>query len=1487
MQKANLNYRIWISGLGAWVVLSAMTGPRQTARGQAVGQPAELQPQLQREVTARVDANRGVEITAVRAIPTGILHRQSRGLEAVLPDGGMGGVAGGMECICDLDCADGDPCTADTCDETGVCQSSTIDAFGRLCDDGDGEFCTNGTCDDSGNCVGDQGGDPCDVDEVCNEVDDQCDGTECTDDSECSANDDPDNCLAGVCDNGRCGTDSTCLAGEACDGAGTCDLVTDGRCCSDLDNCSLTALADCDGGNGPWSQIWDCDCPKYSAGENQNDGAVFNFLLTANEAPCDNFSRVGDDYAIANGSFLEMTQFRFVGGPTLDGTGNGTMVFEIWDGEPALANPVLVAAFAVSFTGLCEGGDNDGGTCLTNADCPNGACNTTAVIRGSRFWTITLGTPTAIPPIGYFAVRPGIGSGETVGILSTNDVGLIGSNDQDVLFFNDAAVGPFLSPDFPDILAIELIGNKIEDPTGSCCFGEGACQDDSTVNTEWLCDDAGGTFVAGLTCLDAPCDEATCCQDDGSCSVTSASDCVNGGGEVGIFGGNCDLNCCPQPETGSNTCGGGTPTLLDTASTSLPIVARFSGDNSQATNGTCSGSGNPCRTFQDSSVGEDCPIGETCDPNPDECTISTQDQGWWESFTITSNANVEIGYCCTDPASPAAPGFRWIVLADDCTECTTVFRDADGDPPVTGCADGQPADIYSGLTAGTYYYSIFGERYCQNSATATDCIVDSDCAEGEGPCITQTGPYELQITATALPDQACCLSDVCIDTVDSIECEAMGGFTVPDTPLCIPINPCTRGACCLGAGECIDSDGNGITRVECELNPTGQYIGGARCADDPCPVCEIEDDANCQYDTGIYIVVNDRALSDAGGVNRWVDDFRATGGGPLDRICWWPAFFNPDQGSECSAPGEPPPDLWNLRVYADAGGLPGPEIGLEQALVPDAKVSLGATSRVWQYSAPVDAPPVLTADQCYWIEITGEGEGEGGCTVYATLSDDGNHYVVNDTDGIFGPEDVVTQVGTAPVSFAVDVAMCVSVGMAMDGCGDFVGACCQCNGTCSDGLTVTECLDAEGFFFPGQDCGDVECPDANIPGDNCVDPFVLTHPDDDPALDIPFAFDNRCANTDGPPNPNNACAETGTTPMVNDLWYAYTPPCCGTMTASMCPLDGGSADFDMQLAVYNDSTDSCTCPTDTSTLVACNDSGCGIPGGPSIAELEVEQGSCYLLRVGGTPQTGTGAGVVSIECGVCKNFSFPPLADDRFDVNLTVKPCTTDADCKAGETGPDPQTVCRDTTGDGTPNACYVAKQRYLSIKTDNPPSAGISRAYRVSLDTGVAGSTVLGFNSAVDPTAVTGPGVSVFNIARIVDTPVYDTWEDLIPPYLHFGDCEISTGNNYLIQAIPEGQDTGDEGNYSDPLELPTPADNGDVTGGGNPGDPPNGATGSLVDVFSQIKAFQATQNENKDWLDFEPQVPNMVHSLADAFQGILAFQLNPYPFAAPLDCP
>ena len=542
-----------------------------------------------------------------------------------------------------------------------------------------------------------------------------------------------------------------------------------------------------------------------------------------------------------------------------------------------------------------------------------------------------------------------------------------------------------------------------------------------------------------------------------------------GGGEAEAAGP-CTGPCCPQPYSASNSCEGGTPIILDTSAIGVTVSVQVSGDSSTATNGTCSGSGRPCRTFQTN--GEDCPNGETCVPSTD-CVLSTQDQGHWESFTITDNADVEIAYCCSDPESPGTPGFRWLVLIDDCNVCTMIPRDNEAEPLV-GCDDSQPADVFTSLPAGTYRYAVFTERYCENSTDAADCTVDDDCAVGEGPCVTQGGPYELQISARRLPIVDCCVGAYCVtDPVDALECIDMGGHVVPLDTCFPPVSSCATGACCA-KGICDDNDGLGIDVVDCEFS-FGQFFGGLRCDDFECPVCEIDTDANCQRDTGQFIIPNDRSRWVSPDIiQKWADDFTTASSGPLDRICWWPAFFNPDLAIECSA--NPPADNWELTIYDDQGGLPGNVIAPTQVIIPEAKVALGPTSRVWQYSAPVPEPPMLNADTCYWIEITGEGEGPEGCQTYWATSGDGNDYVVNTQDSVYGPEDTYTG-----LDGGVDLTFCINLGLygskgEVPGCGVVTGACCESDSVCNNDVSVTACMDAGGVPYPGQSCGEATCP---------------------------------------------------------------------------------------------------------------------------------------------------------------------------------------------------------------------------------------------------------------------------------------------------------------------------------------------------------------------------------------------------------------------------
>ncbi len=84
--------------------------------------------------------------------------------------------------------------------------------------------------------------------------------------------------------------------------------------------------------------------------------------------------------------------------------------------------------------------------------------------------------------------------------------------------------------------------------------------------------------------------------------------------------------------------------------------------------------------------------------------------------------------------------------------------------------------------------------------------------------------------------------------------------------------------------------------------------------------------------------------------------------------------------------------------------------------------------------------------------------------------------------------------------------------------------------------------------------------------------------------------------------------------LQSDVFLTYTAPCNGSVTISTC----AETDFDTIIAAYQ----GCgyTPPfflCNLSTLLACDDDGCGIIGGGSTITFNTTIGQCYRIRVGG------------------------------------------------------------------------------------------------------------------------------------------------------------------------------------------------------------------------------------------------------------------------------
>jgi len=168
-----------------------------------------------------------------------------------------------------------------------------------------------------------------------------------------------------------------------------------------------------------------------------------------------------------------------------------------------------------------------------------------------------------------------------------------------------------------------------------------------------------------------------------------------------------------------------------------------------------------------------------------------------------------------------------------------------------------------------------------------------------------------------------------------------------------------------------------------------------------------------------------------------------------------------------------------------------------------------------------------------------------------------------------------------------------------------IGACCFVDMPCAE-LNPTDCSNMGGTWNVGT-CAGFPCPPANDDCDNAI--FISTGT---------VQFDTRGATTDGPPDPIGAPC----TDVNQDIWFRHVATCDGLMIVSLCLGTG----YDAAVAVY----DGCACGDALGPLLACDDDFCGSGAAAALA-TNVQQGNCYLIRVGGADNA-VGAGNLSVRC---------------------------------------------------------------------------------------------------------------------------------------------------------------------------------------------------------------------------------------------------------------
>lgn len=341
----------------------------------------------------------------------------------------------------------------------------------------------------------------------------------------------------------------------------------------------------------------------------------------------------------------------------------------------------------------------------------------------------------------------------------------------------------------------------------------------------------------------------------------------------------------------------------------------------------------------------------------------------------------------------------------------------------------------------------------------------------------------------------------------------------------------------------------------------GNYPGAAAgtgqinitCVPPPMEICT-QTAGNCQG----------RDVSDARNSTRGVfvtaENFVPAANSSITELCWWGTY-----GS-----GSPTADSFEVRYYAEAGGVPGALIAGPFSQTGGSLVVAGpsATGNLiagvvpeFAYTGTHAAVPVL-ADTCYWVEIT---NGTTTQSWFWEVSPPGNGRAAQKAGapGGYTPADML---------IGVDLAVCFDIALGNP-------AICLPPPATNDDCDQCESIVGEGTF----------------------------------------AFDNSAATTDGPPHA--ACFFFGEDQLENDVWFCWEAPCSGLVLVETCGLTG----VDTKLAVYSGTA----CPVDDGRLLACNDDACGLQSGLSFNAVS---GQMYLIRIGNYPGAAPGVGSFRITC---------------------------------------------------------------------------------------------------------------------------------------------------------------------------------------------------------------------------------------------------------------
>lgn len=728
-------------------------------------------------------------------------------------------------------------------------------------------------------------------------------------------------------------------------------------------------------------------------------------------------------------------------------------------------------------------------------------------------------------------------------------------------------------------------------------------------------------------------------------------------------------------------------------------------------------------------------------------------------------------------------------------------------------------------------------------------------------------------------------------------------------------------AACLAPhvrGQSPDTDRRPFRPIYESDIPASRQANSAAVSGDPppsCPVCAAEGEGNCQAADGGFSWSIDRINAGeiiTGGI--MADDFIANST-TISQFCFSPDFIcHNDCGNcicECRNPEGaelPPPDQFSVSFREDGGedadpntdpGFPGTLLANSPVGVVPISDKAFATcgSSGWDYSVVFD-PPIqgLVEGRRYWVELSGIGKRirDGiGCEVVIRSSVSGNGWALLEYD-LFGTQkwDVNDLHPWKEEGVGQDWPFCINGGLTVPP--PMTGACCACDGTCSDGMPWEDCLqsldivggsvnavgETIGLFFPLQACADIACENivGSVQGDECSDPVVI---EQQPFESTTLKYSNLCATTDGPsvlaacsgfPGENNFPRDRE---VGNDLWVATNASCDGRIDIDIC---GGQ--LDAVMAVYTNGTSTCPheigqCPPKEKERVFCTSAECSIGDAPTMgirarssckggssdalpckSDNECPggtcEGQCFLIRLAGRNGE-VGTGQIEIVCGL-ECFDTSPVVQETIFV-------------KASETN------------------APSGKQRFLSFSVGDPD---IEQAIRVTVASvsNVEQEYLVGSQWWVqqpEPISEAGssrapvPGFPSFQAARLGCARFDKNWLEV--GVLHVYGEAVFPGASYTVDVIDET--SANPLCFSEPVTIDTSVFGDVLTSCEQVPCSPAGDGSNINDVIGTIAGFQSSpEAPSKTRTEMEPSALDLRLNVTDVLVQIAAFQGLPYPF-------